>query len=101
MIKAVIKKNGKKQPFSASKLRGSVERAIIAAGYQLEMKKGKVNKVIKWVMTDLKGEKDVKSSKLRVMVLKRLGAAESSALKAWKKFDRKYKNQDSAGNELW
>lgn len=89
----VQKKEGSVENFDPQKIRKSMQKASIDAGYLLE---GNVDLTLVDIDLDeleleLKEEDLVESVTIREWVLKKLDKIDSSIVKAWKKFERRYK----------
>lgn len=85
---AVIKRDGKRQSFNASKLRKSIEKAAKEAG----MSAGKRKELIKEIsepVIKLYKNRSVKAVALRRSILGRLDRKAKSVSKAWRRHDRK------------
>lgn len=91
----VQKKDGKVENFDPEKIKKSMQKAAIDAGYLLE---GNVDLTmvdidINDLELELKGENQVKSDTIRQIVLDKLEKMNSAAAKAWKNFEKKYKSR--------
>jgi transcriptional regulator NrdR family protein len=89
----VQKKEGSIENFDPQKIRKSMEKASIDASYLLE---GNVDLTLVDIDLDeleleLKEEDLVESVTIREWVLKKLDKIDSSIVKAWKNFERRYK----------
>ena len=85
----VIKKSGRKQSFSAAKLKKSVMMAAKEAGLSKTMKKRLVTKVVNPVIRAAAKKKTIKSSALRKSILSKLNRYSKAVLKSWKTYERK------------
>jgi len=85
---AVVKANGKQEPFSSGKLLKSISKAMGDA--KLTDKKAKVmaREICNHVAGRLKGKKDVHSSDLRKIVLAKLDKKAKKVSVAWKLFEK-------------
>ena len=68
----VIKRNGKKEPFSEQKVKNSVESAVKDAGYRTHAKKRLIDKTLKDVNQALQGKKEISSAKIHNIVINEL-----------------------------
>jgi transcriptional regulator NrdR family protein len=65
----VVKRGGKKQKFSAEKLRNSLRKAVIDAGFSVADKKKLIDKVSKETISWAKEEGDVKTTVILVPII--------------------------------
>ena len=89
----VQKKGGSVEDFDLEKIRKSMQKAAIDAGYLLE---GNVDLTLVDVAIDeleleFKEKDKVESVTLRKWILKKLNEIDSSLAKAWKNFEKRYK----------
>jgi len=89
MAKQVIKRGGKKEPFKAEKLKGSVRKACKAAHISAVRTKKAVTKVSGPVLRFFAKRKAIKAADLRKKVLDGLRKAEPAAAKAWLRYERR------------
>ena len=87
----VVKKGGKKQAFSAAKIRRSVEKAA----KDVKMAPAKVKELVKNVADPVialyKKKRTVKVSALRRSILGRLDRRAKKVSAAWRRYDKKKK----------
>ena len=88
----VIKRNGRKEKFSAEKIRNSVRKAVIDAGFKVEAKKKLIDNVSKETI-DWAKEGDVKTKEIKECILYQLSKESPAVAKSWKKFDKRYKSK--------
>jgi len=88
----VIKRRGTREAYKPSKIRASLEKATIDAGYSLEEKKEIIDKIYENVTRKLEGEEEVKTDTIRVCLLTELDKCEPYIAKSWRRFERKYKS---------
>jgi len=88
----VIKRGGKKQKFSAEKLRNSVRKAVIDAGFKVAGKKKLIDEVSKETIDWIKEEGEVRTEDITDCILSQLDEESPKVAKSWRKFDRKYKS---------
>lgn len=84
----VIKRDGRRQELSSSKIRRSVQRAAMDAKMSASKIRELVNDVADSVIKQYK-EKRVKSTELRRSILGRLDRRAKTVSSAWRRFDRK------------
>jgi transcriptional repressor NrdR len=92
-MKKVVKRKGAIEPFKPDKIKGSLQKATIDAGYSLEEKKDIIDEVFKNINKELdKGEK-IESEKIRICLLTELDKCEPYIAKSVRRFDKKYKSR--------
>ncbi len=89
----VKKRNGDTEPFDPEKVRRSIEKAAIDAGYNL---KGMgdlnlIDEVTKGIVEETRNKNEIESKTIRQIVLNTLENAQSSIAESWKKFEKRYK----------
>ena len=85
----VIKRGGKKQSFSGSKIKGAIEKAAKDAGIS-SLKRNELIKEVAVPVIDLyKGKRAVKAVELRKSILKRLERRAKSVVSAWRRYEKK------------
>jgi transcriptional regulator NrdR family protein len=87
----VIKKGGRRQAFSAAK----IKRSVLKAAKEAKLSKSKAQALVKEVATPVialcKKKRTVKSSYIRKTLLGRLNRKAKSVVSAWRKYDRRKK----------
>jgi len=91
MVSHVLKKSGKKQAFSAAKLRKSIEKSAKDAKLKATQTKKLIKEVVDPLVKILKKKKVVRASALRKAMLGRIERRAKAVANAWKKFDKKKK----------
>jgi transcriptional regulator NrdR family protein len=89
MAKEVIRRGGKRQPFSPEKLKRSIRLACKDAHLSMVRAKGVVAKVARPVLKFAKGRKTVRTSVLRTKVLAGLRKVEPVVAKAWSQYEKR------------
>ena len=87
----VVKRRGSVENFDPEKVRRSMQKAAIDAGYSLEDKEDLINEISELVTENLKNEDEVKSDVICEAVLNEMLASSPEIVEAWRKFDRRYK----------
>ncbi len=87
----VIKKRGTVESFDQDKIKRSIQKAAIDAGYSLNDKEYLINEITDHVTEKLKEEDEVKSDVICEAVLNEMLASSPEIVEAWRKFDRRYK----------
>ena len=87
----VIKRGGRKQDFSAYKIRQSVSSAAKDAGLPLFQRWGLVMQVANPVIAACQKKESIRSSAIRTMVVKKLQRKSKAAASAWKKYESKHR----------
>ncbi len=89
MARQVIKKGGKREPFRAEKLKGSIRGACKDARLSAVRAKRAVAQISRQVLRFAAKRKTVKVATLRKEVLAGLRKAEPAAAKAWLRYERR------------
>ena len=92
-VTRVKKRNGNIEPFDPEKVKISIQKAAIDAGYNLNGMGDYtlIDDVNKGIVAEA-GEKNViESSTIRKIILNQLETAESSIADSWKRFEKRYK----------
>ncbi|MGC9516215.1 MAG: ATP cone domain-containing protein [Methanomicrobiales archaeon] len=92
MVK-VVKKRGKEETFKPDKIRKSLAKATIDAGYSVQEKKDILDEVYSNISKKLDEKKEVKSDTIRVCLLTELDKCEPYIAKSWRNFEKKYKQR--------
>ena len=87
----VIKKKGTKEPFKPDKIKGSLQKATIDAGYSVEEKKNIIQEVYANINKKLDDEKEVNTETIRMCLLTELDKCEPYIAKSVRRFDSRYK----------
>ena len=87
----VQKKGGSVENFDPEKIRKSMQKAAIDSGYLLEGNVDLTLVDIDELELELKENDQVESVKIREWILKKLEKIDSSIVKAWKNFEKRYK----------
>lgn len=87
----VIKRGGKKQVFSASKIKNAIEKAAKEAGVSKEKRDEIVKEIGQAVAEKYKKRKLVKAIEIRAAVLTRLARKSKAAVASWKRNEKKKK----------
>ena len=90
----VKKKNGKTEPFDPEKIRRSIQKAAIDAGYTLGSMADPnlIDEVTKGIIEEAEEKRIIKSTTIRDFILNRLESTESSIVQSWKNFEKRYKS---------
>jgi transcriptional repressor NrdR len=89
----VIKRKGIKEPFNPDKIKGSLQKATINAGYNLEEKNEIINEVFLNINKKLDNEKEINTETIRMCLLTELDKCEPYIAKSVRRFDSKYKSR--------
>lgn len=91
-----MKRKGTIEAFQPDKIRGSLQKAAIDAGYNLEEKQDIINEVYaninKKLDEKVKEKGEIKSETIRMCLLTELDKCEPYIAKSVRRFDRKYKS---------
>ncbi|HMK54004.1 MAG TPA: ATP cone domain-containing protein [Methanobacteriaceae archaeon] len=88
----VIKKKGTAEEFKVEKIKGSLQKATIDAGYSVEEKKEILDQVFTNIKTKLEGKEQVGTDTIKGCLLTELDKCEPYIAKSVRRFDRKYKH---------
>jgi transcriptional repressor NrdR len=89
----VLKKKGTKESFDPDKIRGSLQKATIDAGYNIDEKKDIINEVLLNINKKLDSETDISTDSIRMCLLTELDKCEPYIAKSVRRFDSKYKSR--------
>jgi len=92
MAREVIKKDGTRQPFDASKIRNSIALAAERTSLPEERKSAVVEQVASVVIAMAEQKEEIATSEIRAKILSELDRVEPSVSAAW----REYEQQKSA-----
>ena len=81
----VIKRGGRRQRFSAAKLRHSIERAAREGKVRAAQRVVIAREISTGILGTLRARRSVRSSELRRMVLGRLGRRSRASVAAWRR----------------
>lgn len=88
MAKEVIKRDGRKEPFDAEKIKKSIEAAAKMANLSEERVKEIVDQVSGAAIQLAEGKEEIATSELKEKILAELGAIEPSVSEAWEKYEQ-------------
>jgi transcriptional repressor NrdR len=88
----VVKRKGSVETFNPDKIRGSLQKAAIDAGYSVEEKEDIIQEVLDNVDKAISKDKDVETKTIRACLLTELERCEPYMAKSWRRFDNRYKN---------
>jgi transcriptional repressor NrdR len=89
----VLKKKGTKESFDPDKIKGSLQKATIDAGYSIDEKKDIINEVFLNINKKLDSETEVSTDTIRMCLLTELDKCEPYIAKSVRRFDSKYKSR--------
>lgn len=84
----VIKRDGKKERFNASKIRRGIQKATREAKMSVSSAKGLISDVAESVISRYKNKK-VRTTEIRRTILGKLDRKAKSVSAAWRRFDRR------------
>ena len=88
----VIKNKGRIEAFNPNKIKGSLQKATIDAGYTVEEKKDIINQVFANINKKIDEDEEIKSETIKMCLLTELDKCEPYIAKSWRNFDKKYKS---------
>jgi len=90
----VIKRNGKKEPFSEQKVKSSVESAVKDAGYTVNAQKKLIDRTMDDVNKAVHGKEEISTAKIRNIVINDLeqewGKDQVPVARAWRNYELKH-----------
>jgi transcriptional regulator NrdR family protein len=89
----VIKRRGTIEDFNPDKIKGTLQKAAIDAGYSLEEKKDILDEVYSNINKKLRGKEKIDTETIRGCLLTELDKCEPYIVKSVRRFDRKYKSR--------
>jgi transcriptional regulator NrdR family protein len=88
----VVKKRvGHTEPFDPNKIRRSIQKAVLDAGYTLDEKKELIDEVSGNIIEKSKEEREIDTETIRNSILVKIDEVEPSIVQSWRRFDSKYK----------
>ncbi|GAB6056567.1 ATP cone domain-containing protein [Methanobacterium movens] len=91
MVK-VIKKRGSVEEFKPAKIKKSLEKAAIDAGYSVDEKKEIINSVYATINKKLDEKEEIKTDTIKVCLLSELDKCEPYIAHSWRNFEKRYKS---------
>lgn len=92
-----MKRKGTIEPFKPNKIKGSLQKATIDAGFSLEEKQDILDQVYAKINEKLDEKIDkeghIKSETIKVCLLTELDECEPYIAKSWRNFNTKYKSR--------
>ena len=88
----VVKKGGNNEQFDMDKIKKSIEKAAIDAGYTLKKIETLSNEIAKSIAKEVENKEELNTDTIRASVFSKLEEKEPSIVESWKKFDEKYKS---------
>ena len=90
----VIKRNGKKEPFSEEKIKDSIESAVKNTGFKAQAKKRLIERTMNDVNQAVQGKEEISTSKIRNIVINELEQDENEdqvpIARAWRNYELKH-----------
>ncbi|OPY24160.1 MAG: transcriptional regulator NrdR [Methanobacterium sp. PtaU1.Bin097] len=87
----VRKRSGDKEPFDEVKLKRSIQKAGIDAGYTLDDISDEVDEITGKILEMANQKIEINSDAIRDHILVELDETKPSIAEAWRRFDEKYK----------
>ncbi len=87
----VVKRDGSTETFDSDKIKRSIEKAAIDAGYTLEEVNTITKELIGEIIEEAKKNGRISTNSLKNSIFNKFEKTDSSIVKSWKKFDAKYK----------
>lgn len=92
MVVEVIKKGGMKESFNTAKIKRSIEKAAIDAGYTLNEIESTTKQIINEIADEAEKKDEIDTETIKNRIFNKLEITESSIVESWKKFDLRYKS---------
>ena len=89
----VIKRKGQIETFNPNKIKGSLQKVTIDAGYSVEEKKDIIDEVFANINKKLDQKEKIESENIRMCLLTELDKCEPYIAKSVRRFDKKYKSR--------
>ncbi|MGB9979340.1 ATP cone domain-containing protein [Methanobacterium sp.] len=90
----VIKRNGKREPFSEEKIKNSIESAVKDAGYNINAKKRLIDRTMDDVTKAVQGKEEISTAKIRNIVINDLEQEwdedQVPVARAWRNYELKH-----------
>jgi transcriptional repressor NrdR len=91
LILEVRKRLGHTEAFDHNKIRRSIQKAVLDAGYTLDEKKELIDEVSDTIIKKSKEQREIDSKSIRNSILVNIEKVEPSIAQSWRRFDEKYK----------
>lgn len=89
----VVKRKGIIESFDPNKIKGSLQKAAIDAGYSVEEKKDILDEVFNNINKNIGKKEKVESENIRMCLLTELDKCEPYIAKSVRRFDQRYKSR--------
>lgn len=93
ILTKVVKRKGTIEPFNPNKIKGSLQKAAIDAGYSVEEKKDILDEVFNNINKSLGKKEKIESENIRMCLLTELDKCEPYIAKSVRRFDQRYKSR--------
>jgi transcriptional regulator NrdR family protein len=87
----VRKRLGHTEAFDSNKIRRSIQKAVLDAGYSLDEKKELIEEVSNSIIEKSKEQREIDSKSIRRSILVNIEKIQPSIAQSWRRFDDKYK----------
>jgi transcriptional repressor NrdR len=87
----VRKRLGHTEAFDPNKIRRSIQKAVLDAGYSLDEKKELIDEVSNSIIEKSKEQREIDSKSIRNSMLVNIEKIQPSIAQSWRRFDDKYK----------
>jgi transcriptional repressor NrdR len=92
-VAKVVKRKGKIEPYNPEKIRGSLQKATIDAGYTVKEKEDLIDDIYNKINKKFEKEGEIRSENIRMCLLTELDKCEPYIAKSVRKFDQRYKSR--------
>lgn len=89
----VVKRKGQIEPYNPNKIKDSLQKATIDAGFSIEEKKDIIDEVFANINKKLDQEEKIESDTIRACLLTELDECEPYIAKSFRRFDKRYKSR--------
>lgn len=88
----VVKRKGNVEQYNPDKIKSSLKKATIDAGYTVKEKEELIDEIYDKINKKFKNEGQIKTENIRGCLLTELEECEPYIAKSWRNFDKKYKS---------
>lgn len=92
-LTTVIKRDGRTELYDSSKVRKSIEKAVLDADKSIDGNKPMIIQLVNDVNTKVRTDGRIESKEIRDMILFDLDRLDPATSGSWRRFDSKYKER--------
>jgi len=94
MPQKVQKRDGRVEDFQLDKLKRSLEKAAMQAGFSEDQVFAVVEEISSYVLESVEDLETVDTQSMRTLILNRLGEVYPEVAQAWRKYDKEVKGRE-------